>query len=81
MADKRKQGFAAMGPEKRREMGRLGGQKAQRLGKAHTFTPEEMRKGGKKGGHAVSRDRTHMAEIGLRGAVSLWRQRAKAKKP
>jgi general stress protein YciG len=52
---------------------------SHRLGKAHKFTPEEAREAGEKGGRALSRDRTHMAEIGLRGAVSLRRQRAKAK--
>jgi general stress protein YciG len=37
------------------------------LGKAHTFTSEEARQAGKKGGHVLSRDRAHMAEIGRRG--------------
>jgi len=73
-----KTGFAAMAPEKLKEIARLGGQAAQRLGKAHKFTPEELSKGGKKGSRTVSRDRAHMATIGHRGAVSPRRQRAKA---
>jgi uncharacterized protein len=77
MADKRKQGFAAMDPERRREVARRGGQATHRLGKAHQFTPEQARAAGKKGGRAVSRDRTHTAKIGYRGAVSLRRQRGK----
>jgi general stress protein YciG len=79
MADKRKRGLAVMAPEKRREIARLGGQMTQRLGKGHTFTLEETRRGGKKGGRTVSRDRAYMAKIGYRGAVSPRRQRAKAK--
>ena len=79
MADKRKRGFATMEPEKRRELQRRGGQTAHRLGKAHQFTPEEAQQAAQKGGYAVSRDRSHMAEIGLRGALSPRRQRAKAK--
>jgi uncharacterized protein len=65
--DNNKRGFAAMDPEKAREIHRLGGQTAHRLGKAHTFTSEEARQAGKKGGHVLSRDRAHMAEIGRRG--------------
>jgi general stress protein YciG len=76
---KGKRGFALLDPEKQREIARLGGQTVQRLGKGHTFTPEEAREAGKKGGPAVSRDRVHMAEIGRRGGVSPRRQRAKAK--
>jgi general stress protein YciG len=44
---KGKQGFASMDPEKAREIRSLGGQTAQRLGKAHRLTHEEVRKGGK----------------------------------
>ena len=79
MAEKRKQGFAAMDPEKRRAIARIGGQTTQRLGKGHTFTLEETRRGGKKGGRTVSHDRAHMAKIGRRGLMSPRRQRAKAK--
>jgi uncharacterized protein len=45
MADKGKQGFASLDPERRKELGRRGGQTAHRLGHAHTFTQEERRKG------------------------------------
>jgi len=45
---KSKQGFASMDPERQREIARRGGQAAHRLGKAHTFTPEEARLAGKK---------------------------------
>jgi general stress protein YciG len=82
MADKgnkEKRGFASMDSEKAREIHRLGGQMAHRRGKAHTFTPEEAREAGKKGGRSVSRDRAYMTKIGHRGLMSQRRQRAKAK--
>jgi general stress protein YciG len=43
-----------MDPEKQRRISRLGGLTSHRLGKAHTFTPEEAREAGKKG-HARAR--------------------------
>jgi len=76
-----KRGFAAMVPEKLKEIARRGGQKTQSLGKGHLFTPEEAREAGKKGGRSISRDRAHMAKIGHRGAVSPRRQRAKTERP
>ena len=75
MADKRKRGFAAMDPEKRRKVARKGGQATHRRGTAHTFTLEEMRKGGL----AASRDRAYMAKIARRGGANSRNQRAKAK--
>ena len=71
---KGKQGFAGMLPEKRREIARRGGQIAHRLGKAHTFTAEEAREAGKKGGRAVSTNRAYMAEIGRRGGKKFPRK-------
>jgi general stress protein YciG len=47
-----RRGFAALSPERRRELARLGGQRAQALGTAHRFTPEEAAEAGRKGGHA-----------------------------
>jgi general stress protein YciG len=60
-------GFAAMTPEKRREISRKGGQAAQARGAAHTFTRQEAQMAGRKGGTAVSQDRAHMATIGRKG--------------
>jgi general stress protein YciG len=76
-----KRGLAALTPEQRKEIARRGGQAVQGSGKAHKFTQEEARAGGKKGGLTVSRDRAHMAKIGHRGAVSPRRQRAKTQRP
>ena len=73
-----KTGFALMAPEKRKEVARRGGQTAQRLGKAHKFTSEEVSKGGEKGGRSVSRDRAHMAAI-ARKSVEARRRRAEAR--
>ena len=75
-----KPGFASIDPEKLKEIARQGGLMTQRLGRGHTFTPEEAREAGQKGGLAISRDRAHMAKIGHRGAVSPRRQRAKTKR-
>jgi general stress protein YciG len=63
---KPKRGFAAMRPERARELARLGGVAAHRLGKAHEFTPEEARQAGRKGGFAKQarmRDATRMREM------------------
>jgi general stress protein YciG len=75
---KNKRGFAVIDPEKAREIQRLGGQTAQRLGTAHTFTPEEARQAGKKGGRAISQNRSHMAEIGRKGGENSRKQRSSA---
>jgi len=51
---KRKQGFASMSIEKRREIAARGGRETHRLGKAHRWSKEEARIAGHKGG-SVSR--------------------------
>lgn len=45
-------GFAALPPERRREIARQGGLAAHEAGTAHQFTPEEAREAGRKGGRA-----------------------------
>lgn len=67
MTTKSGRGFAGMDPERQREIASLGGRTAQERGTAHTFTPEEARDAGRKGGAAVSADRKHMARIGRIG--------------
>lgn len=49
-------GFAAMSPEKRSEIARLGGIAGHKLGRAHVWNHEEASAAGKKGG-AISRRR------------------------
>lgn len=70
MPDEKRRGFAAMDPERQREIARKGGRAAHEKGTAHTFTPEEARTAGRKGGEAVSQNREHMAEIGRKGGES-----------
>jgi general stress protein YciG len=73
---KKPRGFAAMDPEKQREIARKGGRIAHLRGHAHEFTPEEAREAGRKGGQAVSRDRKHMAKIGKLGGEARGQARS-----
>jgi len=77
MAGQRKRGFAAMSPEKQREIASKGGQAAHRKGTAHEFSSEEAREAGRLGGKIISSNRAHMALIGRKGGQhSLFAQRA-----
>ena len=46
-------GFAAMSPEKQKELSRRGGEAAHRKGVAHRFTAADAREAGRKGGRAT----------------------------
>jgi hypothetical protein len=70
-----KRGFAALDPEKQREIARLGGRAAHAQGKAHEFTSEEAKAAGRKGGEIVSSDKDHMREIGRMGGRAKRRKR------
>lgn len=59
-------GFAAMDPERQREVSSAGGRAAHKAGHAHCFSSEEARAAGRKGGSAISEDRRHMADIAKR---------------
>lgn len=50
MTEKKKQGFASMTPERRREISASGGRAAHAKGTAHRFTSEEASIQGRKGG-------------------------------
>ena len=54
---KARRGFAAMSPEKQKEIASLGGKAAHAKGTAHEFTPEEAREAGRKGGQAAQKAR------------------------
>ena len=56
-AVKSERGFAAMDPERQREIAREGGKAAHQSGNAHEFTSEEARMAGRKGGQASSKQR------------------------
>lgn len=57
-----KKGFASMSPEQHRVLSRKGGQRAHELGLAHTFTKEEAREAGRKGGLATRAKRNIVSE-------------------
>ena len=59
---KQRRGFAAMSPEKQKEIASLGGKAAHAKGTAHEFSPEEAREAGRKGGQAAQRARQTPAE-------------------
>jgi hypothetical protein len=48
-------GFARKSPAERRAIAQKGGRAAHAKGKAHTFTSEEARRAGQKGGRARKR--------------------------
>jgi general stress protein YciG len=62
-----RRGFASMDRSRQREIASAGGRAAHERGTAHTFTPDEARDAGRKGGVSISRDRAHMAAIGRKG--------------
>jgi uncharacterized protein len=48
VAERRLRGFAAMSPEKKKEIASMGGRAAHACGRAHQFSSEEARAAGKK---------------------------------
>ena len=64
---KAQQGFAALSPERRKEIATMGGKAAQASGKGHRWTSEEAQAAGRIGGKSVSKNRKHMREIGQLG--------------
>ena len=64
--EKKKRGFAAISPERRKEIASMGGKKAHALGKAHKFTSQEAAEAGRKGGlstHSKKKEGTAEAAI------------------
>ena len=55
--EKAPRGFAAMTPEKQREISSKGGKAAHAKGTAYEFTPEKAREAGRKGGRAAQTKR------------------------
>ena len=74
---KSNRGFAAMSPERQKQIASEGGRAAHKLGVAHEWSSDEARKAGKKGGQIVSQNREHMSEIGRRGGQSSGGRRGK----
>lgn len=48
----KRRGFASMDPQLHKQIASMGGKTAHLKGTAHTFTPEEARTAGRKGGMA-----------------------------
>jgi general stress protein YciG len=66
MTEKRKQGFAALTPERRREIASMGGRTAQANGVSHRWTSETGAAAGRKGGRATKRKfDAHLDEIAI----------------
>lgn len=59
---KSRRGFAAMSPEKQREIASQGGRAAHQQGVAHEWSAEEARAAGKKGGQVSGKKRTNGRE-------------------
>ena len=68
----RGRGFASLTPERQREIASRGGKAAHASGRAHTFTSDEAREAGRKGGAKSAESRAHMAEIGRVGGRRRW---------
>ncbi len=62
-------GFAAMDPDRRRQISSFGGKAAHLKGTAHEFTPEEARAAGLKGGRASAAARVSRLRTLDRGAA------------
>ncbi len=82
MAEKSNRGFAAMDPEKQRQIASKGGRAAHAKGTAHHFTPEEAREAGRKGGMAAHAKGTaheftpeEAREAGRKGGLRSQRRR------
>lgn len=73
-------GFAAMSPERQKQIASEGGRAAHKQGVAHEWNSDEARSAGKKGGQIVSQNREHMSEIGRRGGQSSGGRRSKSQK-
>jgi len=65
-----KRGFASMNKDKQKIIASQGGTAAHVLGTAHEFNSEEARSAERKGGASVSKNRSHMAEIGRKGGLA-----------
>ncbi len=76
MEERPRRGFAAMDPEKQKELAARGGRAAHESGSAHRFSSEEARAAGHKGGRVTAQNRAHMAAIGRIGGRQSRRRAA-----
>ena len=61
---KSRRGFAAMDPEKQKQIASEGGRAAHRQGVAHEWTADEAREAGRKGGQNSRGSRNHGSQSG-----------------
>jgi uncharacterized protein len=66
-----RRGFGGMTPERRSEIGRLGGKAAHAKGSAHEFTADEAKAAGQKGGAAKARKRREAALMAIAVLIVL----------
>lgn len=71
MTTEPKRGFAALSPERRREVASAGGKAAQASGRGHRFTPEEATAAGAKGGATLAARPGYMSELGRKGGAAV----------
>lgn len=57
-SSKARRGFAAMSPERQRQIASQGGRAAHQQGVAHEWSSKEAKEAGKKGGQASGKKRT-----------------------
>lgn len=62
VAKKARRGFAAMSPERQRQIASQGGKVAHQLGSAHQWNSEEAKEAGRKGGKASVKSRLNRNE-------------------
>lgn len=62
---KKRRGFAAMSPEKQKEIASKGGKSAHAKGTAHQFTSDEARTAGTKGGKAAAEKKRNESKESL----------------
>lgn len=70
---KKPRGFAALTPERRRELASIGGRAAHAKGTAHEFNRETATEAGRKGGKVAASRPGRMAEIGKLGGQARGR--------
>jgi uncharacterized protein len=63
MSQKSRRGFAAMDPERQRQIASEGGRAAHKQGVAHEWSAEEARQAGRKGGQNSKGSRNHSTSV------------------
>jgi hypothetical protein len=78
---RKRQGFACLSAEQRREIGRTGGQAAQKKGTTHKFTSAEARAAGQKGGKVAQARGTAHRFTSAEAKAARRKRRRKQQEP